>query len=403
MPQCWLRVSKALLFASVLSSTAVISNGERVAICIIGRLRALKQTLEPFQTQVLNSLCGGTGCGGGQQNLVDVFLYAPNPTAAELEGVALLFPGKGENSGFPSMVRNVRFEDESQILDFLSRNKRQELLDAMRIKGNWIGSAGQRILPDVGDRRKGTGLFQMYAQEQCLEMIEQRELKGGAEFDRVILTRSDLRWLVPHPPLHVLSPDFAWVPDTLEDDWGGLYDRHFLVPRWAADFALGGWRMLTSGTAFKTIAKFLGYGGFRSNGTNTEVWLGVRLQASGVRVSRFPMTAYLGCDMSEWLQAGDANAEGDGKAAVKYFDAAGHGSVHGAVHGFVCHPERDYRYPKEYRSVRTFAGCLAHNSANGTDYWSSTATKRCYCDWFEPRVKNADPDVFHLCFSFDQQ
>merc|ERR1719284_612644 len=106
-------------------------------------------------------------------------------------------------------------------------------------------------------------------------MIEARELGAGG-YDRVIISRTDLKWLFPHPPLRLLSPDFAWIPDTGEDDWGGIYHRHIVLPRAAVQHALGGWRMLTSGQAYGLIVGVRGIHALQDTETNTETWLLIR-------------------------------------------------------------------------------------------------------------------------------
>merc|ERR1719223_1545464 len=108
----------------------------------------------------------------------------------------------------------------------------------------------------------------MYAQKQCLEMIQAREERRGRRYGHVVFSRTDLRWIFPHPPLDLLHPSMAWVPDTGEDDWGGLYDRHFVTPRVVADWALGAWSLLTSGRAYRLITHLLGERALRGNNTN---------------------------------------------------------------------------------------------------------------------------------------
>merc|ERR1740123_150415 len=99
-------------------------------------------------------------------------------------------------------------------------------------------------------------------------MIVAREVRRGGGYSRVVFTRTDLRWIFPHPPLAQLRSDFVWVPDTTEDDWGGLYDKHFVVPRAVADDALGGWRLLVSGQAYSMVLDTIGPAALRGNDTN---------------------------------------------------------------------------------------------------------------------------------------
>lgn len=355
-----------------------------VAVCLIGRLRALSRTLHPLKKKLLAAL--------QEEHLVDVFVYAPSPTAPEIKRLAHLFD-------LPVLVRAVRFDDEEHILESLARSQRSILKSAMRIRGNWLGSAMKELLPGSRDRRSGTGLFQMFAQSQCLDMILARERRRGTAYERVVVTRTDLLWLFPHPPLALLSSEYAWVPDTSEDDWGGFYDRHFVIPRSVADVVLGGWDNLLAGRAYHIITQLVGSAALRGNNTNTEVWFMLRLMSSGIRVARFPMTAYIACDVSEWsssILSSEAPVRTGSRAAI-----------HGAVHGFECSADRDYRYPLEHAAVAGYAECLAGHEAGQeagheaslAQLWRHSQIQKCYCWHYDLQVFEEYPDNFVLCQS----
>jgi len=341
-----------------------------VAVCLAGRLRALSRTLDLARSNFLAALQPGAAAGP------DVFLYAPAPTSAEVAGLARLFEP-------PAAVRAARFDDEGYVLEALGRRHAAVLKKAMRIRGNWLGSTNREILPGSHDRRAGTGIFMMHAHEQCLEMIREREDRRGSPYGRVVFTRTDLRWIFPHPPLDLLSPAFAWIPDTGEDDWGGLYDKHLVLARAAADHALGGWRLLTSGRAYELVLGLVGEQALRGNDTNTELWLALRLLAAGVRVARFPMTAYVSCDPGQWVAEVDARVP-----------------MH-ELRKFQCSEERDGRYPLEFAAVARLAECLslARSQAKLVAQWSRAAALRCYCGGQMPAVLEGDafPDRWELC------
>mmetsp|Transcript_117767 Transcript_117767/g.375429 ORF Transcript_117767/g.375429 Transcript_117767/m.375429 type:complete len:391 (-) Transcript_117767:364-1536(-) len=318
------------------------------AVCLAGRLRALTRTLGLLRENLLPALRPQGGPAA------DVFLYSPSPTAEELARLGPLLEA-------PSPVRAVRFDDEGHVLEELGRTHEEVLRQAMRIRGNWLGSTRRELLPGSRDKRAGTGIFMMHAQNECLDMIETRELRRGAEYSHVVFTRTDLRWIFPHPPLDLLRSDFAWVPDSGEDDWGGLYDKHLVVLRSAAHHALGGWRLLRSGRAKRILVDALGEQALRGNDTNTERWLAVRLLAAGLRVARFPLTGYVSCDPGKWVTQVDARLP-----------------MH-AVGGFVCSEERDGRYPLEHAAVVSFAACLSSAGRVSSSNWSLSAAQRCYC------------------------
>lgn len=357
---------------------------ESIAVCFIGRLRALELTLEPMRKHLLAPLRAGN-------HQVELLLYAPSPTETEVARLAPLFAE-------PGLVQAVRFDDEAGLLERLAAERAPELRRAMRIRGNWLGSARRELLPGSRDRRAGTGLFQMHAQLQCLEMVEARERRRGAAYGRVVVTRTDLRWLFPHPPLELLARHLVWVPDTGEDDWGGLYDRHLVLPRSAAAAALGGWRLLVSGRARDLIVGTVGAGALRGNSTNTEVWLAIRLLAAGHRIARFPMTAYIACDPSEWAVASSAAVPGDTGRGVEHGDVQlVPTNIHGPMHGFRCQRGHDHRYPLEHKAVVEVSTCLAHGSVPAKVAWSHSSAKSCYCDIYSPDEVARDLDRWAIC------
>ena len=56
-----------------------------------------------------------------------------------------------------------------------------------------------------------------------LRRLASRPCQASAMYDRVAITRSDLQWIFPHPPLEALAPMRVWLPDTFADDYGGVY------------------------------------------------------------------------------------------------------------------------------------------------------------------------------------
>eukprot|EP00438_Fugacium_kawagutii_P016779 Skav217457 [mRNA] locus=scaffold1405:14898:15566:+ [translate_table: standard] len=220
----------------------------------------------------------------------------------------------------------------------------------------------------------------MWINKQCLELIEAHE-ELSSRYDRVVVTRTDLLWEFPHPKLEDLASTAAWIPDTLEDDWGGLYDRHIVLPRSAAKWVLGGWSFLTSGRAFRMILDLLGPSALTSNATNTEVFLAVRLLTGEVPIARYPATAYLACDLSEWRTP---NGTADG----------GDNSFHGVRSTSFSCETAGYRYPKEWAAVRTFSECF--RSKQTGQMWSRAAVRDCYCPHIGD-VRAEDKELYQIC------
>ena len=347
---------------------------ERVAVCISGRIRAIRVTGETQRRNFYDPLCGGS-CEQ-PTHTVDVFMAGPLQSNAQLEAAASMFPS------YPWLVKAVRFHDESAVLQYLIATFPKELQEALQIGGNWLGTLKRRIvIPGTHriQRRSGPGIFALWVYKQCLEMIEAHEELLSLKYDRMVLTRTDLQWDFPHPHLDDLPLASAWIPDTLEDDWGGLYDRHILFPRWAAKWVLGGWFLLTSGKAFQMILDILGSRALSSNTTNTEVFLAIRLLTGEVPIARFPATAYLACDVSEWRTPTGA--------------AGGDSSFHGSRStNFACEPG-GYRYPKEWASVQSFSECFRSHESRP---WSRSV-QECYCPHIGLDVRTEQKELYQIC------
>ena len=369
--------SLAMLYSSILVlAIAVAAKAkERVAVCIYGRIRAVHFTSESQQRNLFDPLCGGS-CRNAR-NVVDVFMAGPIDSSAQLAAGGIIF------KDFPWLVKGARFQDESYVLQYLKSKFSEPLHEALQVGGNWLGSNKQLVNPYRLERRSGSGIFVMFSYQQCLEMIEAREDWTSAKYDRIILSRADFFWTFPHPPLDILSATAAWIPDTLKDDWGGLYDRHIVFPRSAAKWVLGGWSFLKSGKALRMILDVLGEGARFANTTNTEVWLAVRLLAGQVPVSRFPATAYLACDAAEWRTPSGGTW-------------AGEKSFHGSLNTkFKCQPE-GFRYPDEFKAARDFADCF--RSFGSGDFWSKAAVQKCYCPQVGVDLTSDEfGDLYQIC------
>lgn len=331
---------------------------EAVAVCFTGRLRALTRTLGLLQAHLLDALQPGGPSA-------DIFIYGPTPTATELSLLAPLFEG-------PAPVRTVRFDDEADLYEALARDHHRTLRKAARLQGNWM-AAGFSVLDPGGWGRLATGIRQMQSQRECLAMVVEREQRRGSRYDRLVFTRTDLRWIFPHPPLRFLSPGMVWIPDTTQDDFAGIYDRHLVMPRGFAEALLGSMSLLISGRADEMIIHYFGKESLRSNDTNTERWLAVRLLDARARVGRFPMPAYISCE------PGERAVRVNGRDPTAFFRP------------FLCSVEEDFRYPPERESVLWFLRC-AHD--NGKE-WTRKMVQSCYCPFADH--EGIFPDALELC------
>jgi hypothetical protein len=73
----------------------------------------------------------------------------------------------------------------------------------------------------------GSGAIGLYFRKFLKESLEQAGI--AEDYDWLVVTRSDLIWPVPHPDVRYLSDRHFYVLDG--EDYGGVCDRHFIVPR----------------------------------------------------------------------------------------------------------------------------------------------------------------------------
>ncbi|CAE7835634.1 unnamed protein product, partial [Symbiodinium sp. KB8] len=144
-------------------------------------------------------------------------------------------------------------------------------------------------------------------------------------------------------------------------------DRHYVLPRSLLRAGLGGWEMLVDGRAWRLMATGADVMLPGSNvSMNTETYLALRLEYAGAQIARYPATAYLACDSSEWK---------DGKTGMSQ---GGSRTVHGAVSvNFSCQ-EGGYRYPLEYEAATNFADCM--EKEDGRNRWKASV-RACICKY----------------------
>ena len=133
-------------------------------------------------------------------------------------------------------------------------------------------------------------------QQRCLDMVQAAEKQRGKAYDWVLWSRGELRWVVDHPPVHLLSKDRVWIPQC-SSDYFGMYDRHVAMPRALADKYLSRYRMLKSGEMLSVLQqprRVRFYGDIRFS-HNSESMLHAVLEAKGVAIGRFPCAAALTC------------------------------------------------------------------------------------------------------------
>jgi hypothetical protein len=143
--------------------------------------------------------------------------------------------------------------------------------------------------PVIGPSSLNT-LWQIHGWARALRELEAHELARGAPYERVVASRLELVWLAPHPPLHLLGSNCAWVPGG--EDYGGVNDRHALLARAHATHYLDRWGLITSG-AIMNVHPALRAG--RASAMTGERALAAVLRHFQVPVCRFASIAALRC------------------------------------------------------------------------------------------------------------
>ncbi|MEO8668907.1 MAG: hypothetical protein ABI399_10345 [Bauldia sp.] len=179
---------------------------ERVLVCILSQTRAHELTWPTFKHHVLDELNADLALCIGVDDTYD---YA-NPfwqaarfrwTVPELADYG---DGFDEAQAWWAARAGVEPVDWRQLLS---------------IRDQWLGAIeGQ-------DKQSGSGAIQIYFRWVLYRHLVDTDILG--QYDRVIVTRSDFIWPVPHPPLALLSPRFIWTGDG--EHYGGITDRYLLV------------------------------------------------------------------------------------------------------------------------------------------------------------------------------
>lgn len=325
----------------------------RAAVCLLGRIQGLASNAASLADRLLRPL------------RADLFVYAPSGFIREASQADL-----GALHSLPGLVRLVQEEEDvsaqlrSELEHHVQNSGTQvspgEVLALMEmVEGNWIGGYRGRD----GAVRRGTGLNQMYSLRWCLQMVEQHEAAAEASrgqawsYDWIIKSRLDNVWEVQHLPLQLFSKEFIWIPEG--HDWGGLNDRHALVPRspssrralqGPSQVYFNGWSWLTTTKAVGTIQDAFwnvnmceDRNRFSAPCLNHESWLWARLGVTHLPVSRFPNTA--------WSLCGNKS------------DLRWEGTQHNLEE---CQrARRPYRYRFEHANAQAMGRCLTSAASSG--------------------------------------
>lgn len=305
-----------------------------VAVCLGGLLKALPDVAESVQEFLVRPLDA------------DLFVSGPlTGSSSWLPSLAL----------FPSLAE-ARLDREN-VTQFLLAEAGGGWRDPARIKGNWLGC----LEGEAGDmERTGSGLCQMHSHRQCWDMISSHERRRGLEYERVIYTRADMRWLGPHLPLSLLPAGKGEVYVVDGEDNGGINDRHWVMPRHLAPAMLDSWDRLVDGRTAELIEAIRRQ--TRLQGLSTEIYFHYLMASEDTYklVRRMPGMSFVPCAQHHGRKFVDTSATGlnDSRRLGQYDLRCEAGGP---------------KYRHEYKHARGVADCL------GGRAWSWEALWHCWC------------------------
>ncbi len=116
--------------------------------------------------------------------------------------------------------QSEEYDDWGRGLEELISDYQADWRKVANIKDQWLG--GIKTNP----QHKGSAGILLYFRaflKKCLEESGVLEV-----YDRIIITRSDFIYNIPHLPPRYLDNQFIWIPNG--EDYGGYTDRHILCP-----------------------------------------------------------------------------------------------------------------------------------------------------------------------------
>jgi hypothetical protein len=247
---------------SLTKNTAI--KEQRPVICLVGTLRSLHLTYQNLIEKLIQPLDADLiVCVSRMDledeakigkfkdcNIIDVYIY----------DVA--------QNGYQDYLR-----DFFSTLNLEQQAKWEKYL---KIDGNWLGGI---------EGRKGSGFHLNFNYSKLSERLKYLA-ERGLSYQRAIITRTDLLWLVEHPSLNLLDSNFIWTPTG--ENYNGHNDRHAVCSRNNIFDYLSLHDFMINFKALEYIQNDLD-----GNNLNHERHLKSHLDHCGVKVSSFKSVAYL--------------------------------------------------------------------------------------------------------------
>lgn len=154
---------------------------------------------------------------GFEKNLLDVFSA---DLALCVADNAREEPGNPFYRKARYVWRSPEWDDWGEGLERVVGTAHPRWRELLRIGDQWWG--GVRGQPE----HPGSGGILIYFRA----FLRQALLESGVldRYDRLVITRSDFRHDIPHPPPGLLDRRYIWIPDG--ERYGGYTDRHVVVP-----------------------------------------------------------------------------------------------------------------------------------------------------------------------------
>jgi hypothetical protein len=117
--------------------------------------------------------------------------------------------------------KTPRYDDWGTAFDLaqadLGSNENWRAL--LAVKDQWLGG-----VKGEGSHQGSAGIL-LYFRMFLLKCLQSEEI--FKKYKRVVVTRSDFMWDVPHPAIELLEPDAIWIPNG--EGYGGVTDRHAVL------------------------------------------------------------------------------------------------------------------------------------------------------------------------------
>lgn len=248
----------------ITSTQNVTAVENRPVICMVGTLRAVNLTYQNLIEKVIEPL---------NADLVFCVSRMSSEDEASLDKfrnyniVDICIYEDGKN-GYQDFLEN--------FCNQLTPEQQKQWHKYFEIEGNWLGGI---------KGRRGSGFHLNFNYWKLWDRLQALK-NSGSDYQRFIITRTDLLWLVEHPPLNLLDPKFVWIPTG--ENYNGYNDRHAICSTQNVENYLSIFASMISFKALNYISNNLD-----GNNLNHERHLKSHLDYCGVEVASFKNVAYL--------------------------------------------------------------------------------------------------------------